>query len=171
VFDPKEAGALIADAPDWMKTKIDGYGGRSPYERLVQLAREAQQVGVIKGILLHQGESNTGDPEWPAKVKQVYGHLLSDLNLKASDVPLLAGEVVAADQRGQCAVMNDIIDRLPQTIPTAHVVSARGCAAGPDHLHFSTAGYMELGKRYAATMLGLLKVPNDLQPVYAPPAE
>jgi hypothetical protein len=38
---------------------------------------------------LHQGESNTGEEEWPAKVKDVYDNLLADLNLKAEEVPLL----------------------------------------------------------------------------------
>jgi enterochelin esterase-like enzyme len=169
LFDKKGAPAYIATAPDWMKGKIDGYGG-DPYARLVKLAKQAQKEGVIKGILLHQGESNTGEQDWPLKVKKVYESLLKDLGLKAANVPLLAGEVVPADQRGVCAAMNPIIGELPRVIPTAHVISARGCATGPDNLHFSTAGYMELGKRYAATMLDLEKVTNDLQPVYAAPA-
>lgn len=95
--------------------------------------------------------------EWPNKVKGVYESLLHDLNLKAEDVPLIAGEVVASDQHGACATMNYIIDALPKTIPTAHVVSAKGCASRPpDHLHFTPEGYTELGKRYAETMLPLL---------------
>ena len=48
------------------------------------------------------------------KLKGVYENLLSDLNLKAEEVPLLVGEVVHADQKGICASMNDIIDTLPQ---------------------------------------------------------
>jgi para-nitrobenzyl esterase len=55
----------------WMIKMSDAYGG-NPYQRLVDMARIAQQKGVIKGILLHQGESNTGDKAWPAKVKKVY---------------------------------------------------------------------------------------------------
>jgi hypothetical protein len=143
-------------APVWMKRIIDLYGG-NPYQYLVDTARVAQKSGVIKGILMHQGESNTGDMEWPNKVKEVYEKLLQDLNLKAEDVPLIAGEVVAADQKGACASMNLIIDRLPKTIPTAHIVSSAGCESRPpDHLHFTPAGYRELGKRYAETMLPLL---------------
>lgn len=36
---------------------MNAYGGW-PYGKLVEMARLAQQEGVIKGILLHQGESN-----------------------------------------------------------------------------------------------------------------
>ena len=83
-------------------------------------------------------------------------NLLHDLNLKADDVPLIVGELVNADQKGACASMNRIIDDLPKTISTAHVVFSAGCTSRPDHLHFTPTGYRELGKRYAETMLPLL---------------
>jgi alpha-L-fucosidase 2 len=143
-----------ATAPQWMTGIIKTYGG-NPYQRLVDMATLAQKDGVIKGILLHQGESNTNDKEWPNKVKGIYDHLLSDLHLQSNDVPLLAGEVVNADQKGACASMNKIIDDLPQTIPTAHVISSAGCPCRPDHLHFTPAGYREFGTRYANEMLTL----------------
>ena len=108
--------SYATNAPSWMKNFIKGYDG-NPYQYLVDMAKLAQKDGVIKGILLHQGESNTGDKEWPEKVKGVYDHLIEDLNLNAEVVPLLAGEVVNADQHGLCASMNQIIDELPKTIP------------------------------------------------------
>jgi hypothetical protein len=157
LFDKANYQAYADTAPTWMKPWIAGYGG-NPYQRLVDLGRLAQQTGVIKGILLHQGESNTGDKEWPMKVKAVYENLLKDLNLRAEDVPLLAGELVGADQQGECASMNTIIATLPQVIPTAHVVSSHGCAVRPDHLHFLPEGYQLLGRRYAEVMLPLLGI-------------
>ena len=145
-------------APQWMKGMLKAYAD-NPYNRLVELARKAQKEGVVKGILLHQGESNTGDKTWPGKVAFVYNQLLADLKLKSEDVPLLAGEVVRADGRGRCIAMNPIIDALPETIHTAHVISSEGCSTGPDDLHFDAAGYRELGKRYAFKMLSLLGHP------------
>ncbi|HQK41068.1 MAG TPA: sialate O-acetylesterase, partial [Flavobacterium alvei] len=112
---------------------------------------------VIKGILLHQGESNTNDTLWTKKVKVVYDNLLKDLNLKAESTPLLAGEVVHADQGGICASMNKIIATLPETIPNSHVISSSGCPDVADNLHFSAEGYRMLGKRYAAKMLEIMK--------------
>jgi len=155
LFEPASFQPYASNAAPWMKNIINTYGG-NPYQYLVEMAKLAQKDGVIKGILLHQGESNTNDKEWPNKVKDVYTNLLHDLNLKAEDVPLIAGEVVGADQKGACASMNRIIDDLPKTIHTAHVVSSEGCASRPDHLHFTPAGYRELGKRYAEVMLPLL---------------
>ncbi len=155
LFEPSSYQAYASNAAPWMKTIINTYGG-NPYQYLVDMARLAQKDGVIKGILLHQGESNSNDRQWPAKVKEIYDGLLHDLNLKAVDVPLLAGGLVPADQNGACAGMNRIISELPQTIPTAHYVSSDGCAGRPDHLHFTPAGYRELGRRYGVTMLTLL---------------
>ena len=155
VYDPAAVEAYAASSPGWRKAMIAAYGG-NPYQRLVELGRQAQKEGVIKGILLHQGEANTNDQTWPAQVKALYERLLKDLDLKAADVPLLAGEVVGADQQGKCASINEIIATLPQVIPTAHVVSSAGCVCRPDHLHFTPEGYRELGKRFAETMLPLL---------------
>lgn len=144
-------------AAPWMQNIIKTYDG-NPYQHLVDMAKLAQKDGVIKGILLHQGETDNGQKNWPTKVKGIYENLLKDLNLKAEDVPLIVGELVPADQKGACAGMNKIIDDISSTIPTAHAVSATGCEGRPDHLHFTPAGYRELGKRYAETTLPLLGV-------------
>jgi hypothetical protein len=155
LFNPDTQAAYAATAAQWMKNVIKTYGD-NPYQYLVDHAKLAQKDGVIKGILLHQGESNNNDREWPNKVKAIYDRLLKDLSLTAEKVPLLAGGLVAEDQRGACASMNKIIVELPKTIPTAHFVSSAGCAGRPDRLHFTPAGYRELGKRYADVMLPLL---------------
>lgn len=154
LFDKDKYQSYIATAPNWMQGMIKEYEG-NPYQRLVDMARLAQKDGVIKGILLHQGESNTNDSTWPSKVSIVYNNLLQDLNLKAKDVPLLAGELVNADQGGVCASMNAIIATLPKTIPTAHVISSSGVPDAKDNLHFNAEGYRILGKRYAEKMLAL----------------
>jgi alpha-L-fucosidase 2 len=155
LFDKDKYAAYLATAPGWMQQMAAAYNN-NPYGRLVEMGRLAMQSGVIKGILLHQGESNTGDTLWPAKVKKVYDNLLADLGLPAGSVPLLAGEVVPADQRGVCAPMNAIIATLPTVIARARVIPSAGCEAVADRLHFSSTGYRELGRRYAAAMLGLL---------------
>ena len=158
LFDRDHYQTYVPTAPNWMIGMINEYDG-NPYGRLVEMAKLAQKDGVIKGILLHQGESNTGDTTWPQKVKLVYDNLLHDLNLKANSVPLLAGELVNADQGGACASMNKIIATLPQIIPKAFVISSAGCPQRGDNLHFTAAGYRELGKRYGLKMLALLRYP------------
>jgi hypothetical protein len=155
LFDKDNYQSYAETAPPWMSNMIKEYGG-NPYERLVDMARLAQKDGVIKGILLHQGESNTNDTLWTKKVKIVYDNLMKDLNLNPKKVPLLAGEVVNADQGGVCASMNSIIATLPLTIPNSYVISSSGCTDGRDNLHFNAEGYRMFGKRYAEKMLSVM---------------
>ena len=134
-------------APNWMKGMLEAYDN-NPYKRLVTLAKKAQKDGVIKGILMHQGETNTGDPKWAGMVKQVYDNLCGDLNLKPEEVNLYAGNIVQAGGKGVCIGCKKQIDELPLTLHTSQVISSDDCTNGPDRLHFDAAGYRELGCRY-----------------------
>ncbi|MFR9496174.1 MAG: cellulase family glycosylhydrolase [Rikenellaceae bacterium] len=137
---------------EWFLNKVNAYGA-NPYKRLIDMAKIAQQDGDICGIILHQGETNTGDDQWCNYVNKVYTDILTDLGLEAKDVPLIAGQVVPESANGVCAAMNNIIDTLPETIPTAYVVSSEGCAVKEDCVHFDTEGIRLLGERYAEKMI------------------
>lgn len=130
------------------------YAG-SAYAWLVDLAKQAQKTGVIKGILLHQGESNSGDQAWPTKVKGVYDNLIKDLGLEASKTPLLAGELLYQNYGSCCSGHNAIIAKLPSVLPNSHVISASGLP-GKDVYHFNSAAVRTFGQRYAQKMLTLL---------------
>lgn len=157
LFDKNNYQSYVSTSPDWLKNMVKEYDG-NPYDRLVEMAKMAMKDGVIKGILLHQGESNTGDTGWPQKVKTVYENLLTDLDI--GPLPLLAGEVVGEDQGGKCASMNKIIATLPAILPNAYVISSAGCPTAPDNLHFNAEGYRQLGKRYGEKMLSLITEEN-----------
>ena len=161
----------LVTADRWKVDIANEYGG-NPYAYLVDLAKIAQRDGVIKGILLHQGESNAEDKDWPRKVKVVYDNLMKDLNLKPESVPLLAGEVVGADQGGEKASANEIIKRLPETLANSYIISSIGLPCNADHLHFTADGYRQFGKRYAEKMLSLLgyKIDEIKSPTASPAA-
>ncbi|MUP46032.1 esterase [Gramella sp. BOM4] len=152
LFDKDNFQSYVDSAPDWLQNTVKQYDG-NPYKRLVEMGKLAQKSGVIKGILLHQGESNTGDEQWPSKVKAVYDNLIKDLNLDPEKTPLLAGEMVSKEEGGACASMNAIIAKLPEVLPNSYVVSSEGCTAVSDRLHFTAEGYRKLGRRYAEKML------------------
>ena len=137
----------------WFTSKVADYEG-NPYKHLIDLAKLAQKDGVIKGILLHQGETNTGQTRWLSYIKKIYHDMIKDLSLNADSVPLLAGEVLSAEGNC-CSSMNSIIDQLPDSVPTAHVISSAGCPA-QDQAHFNSEGYRMLGRRYAIEMLSLM---------------
>lgn len=143
---------------NWFTSLVASYDG-NPYQYLISLAKLAQKDGVVKGILLHQGETNNGQEQWPSYVQKIYNDMLADLSLNADSVPILAGELLAADGN-YCSGMNPIIRKLPEVIPTAHVISSEGCS-GFDNAHFNAEGYRELGRRYGEKMLKLLGIKNQ----------
>ncbi|MCQ2144682.1 MAG: alpha-L-arabinofuranosidase [Bacteroidales bacterium] len=155
LWDKDAYKEYIDSERDWMKDIVEMYGG-SPYQRLLDMAKIAQKDGVIKGMLLHQGESNSDDPEWPAKVKKIHDDLCKDLGLNPKDIPLLAGELKYEESDGICWRFNrDILPHLPEVLPNSHVISALGCESTGDTFHFSTEGMRLLGYRYAEKMLQL----------------
>ncbi|MBD0400294.1 sialate O-acetylesterase [Flammeovirga sp. EKP202] len=145
------------DPAQWFRNKISAYQNH-PYQHLVEFASLAQQQGVIKGIVLHQGETNNGTPDrekWPEYVQKIYLDLISDLALN-KETPLLVGELVDQQQGGVEASMNEVIQTIPSLLKQAHVISSEGCEAQDDNAHFTSEGVRLLGKRYAEKMLQLL---------------
>jgi hypothetical protein len=145
----------LSHAETWMQNMCKQYNS-NPYQRLVDMAKIAQKDGVIKGILLHQGESNPNDQQWCNKVKGIYDDLMKDLNLDPKEVPFLAGELKSAEEHGVCAGFNTaVLAHLPKTLPNSYIISSKGVKGQTDQFHFSTPGMRELGKRFAVQMLKL----------------
>lgn len=120
---------------------------------MLECAKMAQKDGVIKGMLLHQGETNNMQQTWPNRVKTIYDKLLNELGLKAQDVPLLVGET---RRDGACYGHNNVIAQMPSVISNSYVISSQGLQKANDEFHFSAQGYRDFGKRYAEQMLKLL---------------
>ena len=129
MFDEDKSQEYLSTAADWLQGIAALYDDH-PYQVLVDLGKKAQNDGVIKGILLHQGESNTGDPNWPKNVKKIYDRLISDLGLDATKVPLLVGEVVNGDSGGVCAAHNNVIANIPSVIPNSYVIKSNDLPSG-----------------------------------------
>ena len=155
-FIESGAVAYYNSKETWMQNFAAPYN-KNPYASLIATAKVAQKSGVIKGILLHQGETDAYSSAWVDKVKSIYNKMLSDLGLKAADIPLLAGEVAPT---GVSKGANPTINTLPKSISTSYVISASGLTIDNrdgQNVHFDVASYTTLGKRYAEQMLKLLK--------------
>ena len=149
--------AYIAGDADWFKNICKEYDN-DPLGRLIEMGKLAQKKGTIKGILLHQGESNNGESDWCEKVGKVYTRICYALGLNPAETPLLAGETLYADQGGACSWHNTAaLPHLKEYVTNSYVISAKDLPGnGKDSFHFSAAGYRTLGKRYAEQMYKLL---------------
>ena len=163
LFDSPISQSYMNQQAGWFKQKVEAYGGK-PYERLIEMAKKAQEEGVIKGIIFHQGETDAGDGQWPSKVKAVYDRILRDLNL-GDDIPFLAGEVLRG---GMSQGANNNIAKLPQQSKNFYVISSEGLTQplnDGQNVHFTSQEYREFGKRYAEKMIEVLG--DKLKPVAA----
>lgn len=161
LFDKDSYANYARTQQSWMTQRINTYGG-NPYGRLIEMAKKAQEEGVIKGIIFHQGETDAGDGQWPSKVKRVYDNIIKDLDL-GSDIPFLAGEVLRS---GVSAGANNNIAKLPQQSKNFYVVSSEGfnqALGDGQNVHFTSQEYRDFGKRYAEKMIEVLG--DKLKPV------
>ena len=154
LFDKNNYANYARSQQSWMTQRINDYGG-NPYGRMIEMAKKAQESGVIKGIIFHQGETDAGDGQWPSKVKGVYDNIIKDLGL-GSDIPFLAGEVLRS---GVSSGANNNIAKLPQQSKNFYVVSSEGfnqALGDGQNVHFTSQEYRDFGKRYAEKMIEVL---------------
>lgn len=153
IFNEEGIADYLKQQPSALQTIAKSYGS-NPFRYLIDMAKKAQEAGVIKGVLLHQGCANSGQQDWAGKVNQVYTKLLQELELNSEEVPLLVGELLQQNQGGTNAAHNEVIAKVPYIINNAYVVSSTGCA-GADGISFSNEGYRKMGANYANLMLSL----------------
>ncbi|MEJ2074683.1 MAG: sialate O-acetylesterase [Reinekea sp.] len=143
----KNCADYSACTPSFGVTPNNLVGG---YAWLLDLAKRAQEKGVIKGIIFHQGETDTGNPNWPGWVKQMVTDLRNDLG--TGDIPFVAGELPLT---GCCVSHNPQVHQLPSVISNAHYVTAEGLTLH-DQFHWDSASVRTMGRRYANKMLTLV---------------
>jgi hypothetical protein len=136
---------------------------RDAYAWMVKRAKIAQESGVIKGMLFHQGETDNGQSWWVNTAKGVFNDLKKDLGL--GDIPIILGELLQEKAEADtnqanpcCAAHNTLIHQLASEMPNCSVASSQGLhmrANDKYKAHFDLPGMRELGRRYAKEFLKL----------------
>ncbi len=133
-------------------------GGTNVWEWMLAKCKLAQKRGVITGIILHQGESNAGQEDWPTKVNSLLNDLKKECALP-DNLPFVAGELLYGKQ---CSGHNTVIAKVPSVIPNSYVASAQGLSGKGDQFHFNRDSYLKLGARYAEQMMKAIHVANPV---------
>jgi len=130
-----------------------------PWDDAMRRAKVALQSGILKGILWHQGESDSTDalaPGYEAKLHDLIARMRRELG--AEDVPFVAGQMGRFDG-AEWKEARKVVDRahreLPKKVKGTGFVGSEGLADKGDKVHFDSASYREFGKRYAEVWLGL----------------
>ena len=156
LFDPDDYKNYLNSSESWLKNGAKAYGDDgNAMGRIIEVAKKAQEKGVIKGIIFHQGETDGGMSNWEQIVKKTYEYMLKQLGLNAEETPFVAGEMVDG---GSCAGFSSRVRGLSKYIANFGVASSKGYGSKGDGLHFTVQGYRGMGERYAQEMLKLINV-------------
>jgi hypothetical protein len=142
--------------------------GEKLYEDAVRRAKLAAEVGTIKGVLWHQGESEAGDEKRSGNYDVRWAQMIADFrkDLGAPDLPVVVGELgeYLYDRTGNkspfARLVNERINRIPQHVAHTAVASSKVLKHKGDELHFDAESQREFGRRYAAAMIRLQSSPT-----------
>ncbi len=134
-----------------------------PWDDAIRRAHLALAAGTLKGILWHQGESDSNRelaPVYEAKLHDLVARFRAELRAPAA--PFLAGQmgVFPDSPWNEFKRVIDAAHRsLPAQVPHTAFVAADGLGHKGDKVHFSAEAYREFGRRYAAACLKLAAKP------------
>ena len=140
---------------------------RDLYSNAVFRAKLAMQVGTLKGVLWHQGESDTkiGSAEsYGDRLGRTIKELRADLGIPK--LPFVAGQLgeflyTRTNGNPQGAkIVNAAIARLPGEVVMTGSFTSEGLTHKGDELHFDSASEREMGRRYAREMIRLQRSSN-----------
>jgi hypothetical protein len=154
-FDKDQYKAYFSSAESYIQNWARDYDS-NPYQRIVDLGKKAKEVGVIKGFIFHQGETDGAGSDWQNAVYKTYKDFITALDLNEDEVPFVAGEML---QEGNncCSSKNAGIAQLKNKFKKFGLASSKGLKGnGRDPYHFGREGVIELGKRYCSEMLKLI---------------
>jgi hypothetical protein len=154
--DPSASIGLIPCA--FGGTSLDQWKrGGELYKSVVERTRQALKAGRLRGILWHQGESDSGKEEtaksYGARFAELMRNMREDLN--APDVPVVVGQLGEFHSSGFSAVVNEQLALVSLSVPHAAFVSSAGLVHKGDQVHFDAASQREYGRRYAHVFLSL----------------
>ena len=139
--------------------------GTPVYEDAMKKAAFAAERGTIKGILWHQGESDTVGEERPNSYAEKLYKLIADVrtDLQIKDLPFIVGDLAelygigetrdraTPEKVAQIEKVRDVLKSLPEKVANTGFVDTRWLtySDSPKCTHFDRASYIILGKRYA----------------------
>ncbi|SEJ04128.1 protein of unknown function [Dyadobacter sp. SG02] len=137
---------------DWQPGVRHEQTGIYAYDEMLARVKEAQKRGTIKGIIWHQGESDSSPEKkdaYAAKLADFFKRLRRDTHTE--NVPLVVGTLgdFYVAKNPDAAFINAVITDYAKNNKLVSLASASGLTHKGDDTHFDTASARELGRRYA----------------------
>lgn len=164
VLVPAAVGGTSIDL--WRPGAYDTVTNTHPYDdALDRVADVLERGGTLKGIIWHQGESDSRMDRtagYRDKLVALVARFRKDLN--APDLPFVAGELLPRNQLGRPAeIINRAINESEFFIDNFYVVRAEPMDHKGDRLHFDAGTARRLGRAYAEAMGEMIKARSQAQ--------
>lgn len=129
--------------------------GGDLYINAVDIAKQALKDGILKGILWHQGESDSSNQNDAITYGDRFISMVNGLRKDLADykVPVLAGELgeFLSEHEGlnYFQMVNEHFHKVIEKLQPYRCVSSAGLKDKGDKVHFNALALREFGKRYA----------------------
>ena len=157
-------GVVVGLVPmAWGGRSIEQLGkGSGIYSDAIRHAKAAMQAGALKGVLWHQGESDTVEQTRTDAYEKRLHRLIEDVrkDLGSPQLPFIVGNLAefygtgkdhkAPDRVARIARIKEILRSLPGKVAHTGFVESTGCSpAAQAKVHFDRKSCVLMGKRYA----------------------
>lgn len=123
------------------------------YSEAINQTKKALEYGVLKGVIWHQGESNSSKYDmYMSKIAELIEALRKDLN--KPNLPFVAGQL--SPDKPERNNFNKMILELPNKVKNTGVIATEKTST-IDSTHFDSASQRLLGKRFAEVLLKLTR--------------
>ena len=127
--------------------------GEVLFDHAVMQTKLALRSSRLRGILWHQGESDSHNLEevqaYEPAFLRLMRALLDEVN-GGEPLPIVIGEISTLVQNRWpcCREINAVLHKIAAEHDNIAIASAEGLDLSPDGMHFSAAAYRTLGRRY-----------------------
>jgi len=138
--------------------------GVYPYDDALMRCRIAMQRGVLKGILWHQGESDSNAKDGPL-YQQRLTELIARLRraMKDPSLSFVAGMPAQAfvARKPESKLVMDATKAVAKAEKNVYWVTASGLRCKADRVHFNAGSARKLGQRYAQALRTRKNISNN----------
>ena len=138
----------------WEPGAFDTPTNTHPWDDAEKRILEGMSHGVIKGVIWHQGESDS-NPDSAALYMSKLSTLIARIRKLVNNdkLPFVAGEL--GHYEPHYKHINEVLADLPKKVAYTAVAPSEGFVHNGDNVHFDARSATEFGKRYAKAMLNI----------------
>ena len=146
-------------------TSMDQWArGSLLYDHALAMTKLAMRTSTLRGILWHQGESDSASAERRDSYKEKFISMITALRRDLGDenIPVIIGELgTNIGERHKLgdgpAKLNAILHEIADTLPSCAIASSEGFTLNSDEIHFDARSLRTFGHRYFDAYLSIVE--------------